>query len=200
MAQSTLDVAVRSLGQAESQDLLQENRRVRQLLTEGCPVEDFDSSGKPQGNRIRYIDFDQAIHNGFVVVNQFVLKRNSRARRLDLVAFVNGIPMAVFELKSPSRRCATLQSAWRQLRTYQREFPGLFAPCAVQVISDGLSSAVGRVGAELRHFVPRRLADPADERYMLTDLIHDLFAQPRCLDLVRNLGSIVPENGRYPDR
>lgn len=118
-----LDEAVLRLRKAESQNLLRENLRVHRLITEGCPVEYRDDAGEARGARVRYVDFDHSENNDFVVVNQFALKRGANSRRMDVIGFVNGIPLAVFELKSPTKRWATTKGAWRQLGTYQREFP-----------------------------------------------------------------------------
>ena len=193
-----IDEAVLRLGKAESQNLLRENLRVHRLITEGCPVEYRDASGETRGLRLRYVDFDDPESNDFLVVNQFALKRGPKSRRMDVIAFVNGIPLAVFELKSPTKRWATSKGAWRQLGTYQREFPELFASCAVQVIGDGLSASAGTVGTPLQHFAPWKTIDSEDlapdTLTSLQILIRGMFEKRRFLDLVRNFVSFVTED------
>lgn len=197
VAQDLLDEAVLRLGKAESKNLMRENLRVHRLVTEGCPVE-YRDDGETRGVRVRYIDFVEAGNNDFVVVNQFALKRGANSRRMDVVAFVNGIPLAVFELKSPTKRWATTKGAWRQLATYQREFPELFAPCAIQVVGDGLSASAGTVGAALQHFAPWKTIDSEDlapeTLTGLQVLIRGMFDKRRFLDLVRNFVSFVTED------
>jgi type I restriction enzyme R subunit len=188
------------LRKAESQNLLRENLRVHRLVTEGCPVEYVDANGDTRGVRVRYIDFDDPVVNDFVAVNQFALKRSNNSRRMDVIGFVNGIPVAVFELKSPTKRWATTKGAWRQLGTYQREFPELFAPCAIQVIGDGLSASAGTVAAPLQHFAPWKAIDSEDlapdTLTGLQMLIRGMFDKSRLLDLIRNFASFVVEDGQ----
>jgi type I restriction enzyme, R subunit len=194
----TLDEAVLRLRKAESQNLPRENLRVHRLITEGCPVEYRDATGETRGVRVRYVDFDDPANNDYVVVNQFALKRGANSRRMDVIAFINGIPLAVFELKSPTKRWATTKGAWRQLATYQREFPELFAPCAVQVVGDGLTASAGTVGASLQHFAPWKTIDSEDlapeTLTGLQVLIRGMFDKRRFLDLVRNFVSFVTED------
>jgi type I restriction enzyme, R subunit len=193
-----LDEAVLRVRKAESQNMMRENLRVHRLITEGCPVEYRDEEGETRGVRVRYVDFDDPENNDFVVVNQFALKRGANSRRMDVIGFVNGIPLAVFELKSPTKRWATTKGAWRQLGTYQREFPELFAPCAIQVIGDGLTASAGTVGAPLQHFAPWKTIDSEDlapvELTELQVLIRGVFDKHRFLDLVRNFMSFVTED------
>jgi type I restriction enzyme R subunit len=193
-----LDEAVLRLRKAESQNLLRENLRVHRLITEGCPVEYRNETGESRGVRLRYIDFEDPDNNDFVVVNQFALKSGANSRRMDIIGFVNGIPLAVFELKSPTKRWATTKGAWRQLGTYQREFPELFTPCAIQIIGDGLTASAGTVGASLQHFAPWKTInseDLAPETLTgLQVLIRGMFDKRRFLDLVRNFVSFVTED------
>jgi len=193
-----LDEAVMRLRKAESQNLMRENLRVHRLIAEGCPVEYRDDAGETRGVRVRYVDFDEPDNNDYVVVNQFALKRGANSRRMDVIGFVNGIPLAVFELKSPTKRWATTKGAWRQLGTYQREFPELFAPCAIQVIGDGLTASAGTVGASLQHFAPWKTIDSEDlapeTLTGLQVLIRGMFDKRRFLDMVRNFVSFVTED------
>ena len=193
-----LDEAVLQLRKAESQNLVRENLRVHRLITEGCPVGFRDEAGEDRGVRIQYVDFSDPDSNDFVVVNQFSVKRGGNSRRMDIIAFVNGIPLAVFELKSPTKRWATTKGAWRQLGTYQREFPELFAPCAIQVVGDGLTASAGTVGATLEHFAPWKSIDSEDlapeTLTGLQVLIRGMFDKHRFLDHVRNFVSFVTEN------
>ena len=194
-----IDEAVLALRKAESQSLIHENLRVHKLLTEGCPVEYVDEHGEARGLRLRYIDFDDVGANDYVAVNQYSLKRGQYSRRMDIILFINGIPVSVFELKSPTKRWATMKGAWRQLGTYQREFPELFAPCAIQVVGDGLFAAAGTVGAPLQHFAPWKTIDSealAPETLTgLQVLIRGAFDKARLLDLIRNFVSFVVEDG-----
>jgi type I restriction enzyme R subunit len=200
VAPALLAEAVLALRRAESQNAMSENLRAYRLLVNGCPLEYRDEDGETRGVRIRYIDFDDPAGNDFLAVNQFALKSGRHSRRLDIVGFVNGIPLAVLELKSPTKRWATVKGAWRQLDTYRREFPELFASAAVQVVGDGLSASAGTVGAPLQHFAPWKTIDSEDlapgDLTELQVLIRGMLDPVRFLDLVRNFQSFVKEDGK----
>lgn len=197
--QALLDDALLELRKAESQNLMSENLRVHRLLTEGCPLSYRDDTGQERGVRVRYIDFDKPDNNDFLAVNQFALKAGKHSRRMDIIAFINGIPVSVLELKSPTKRWATTKGAWRQLGTYQREFPELFAPVAIQVVGDGLTAVAGTVGTPLQHFAPWKTIDSEalapEELTGLQVLIRGVFDPARLLDLIRNFSSFVKEDG-----
>ncbi len=194
-----IDEAVFALRKAESQSLLHENLRVHRLLTGGCQIAYVDEHGEARSLHVRYIDFENPKENDYVAVNQYSLKRGQYSRRMDIITFINGIPIAVFELKSPTKRWATVKGAWRQLGTYQREFPELFAPCAVQVVGDGLFAAAGTVAAPLQHFAPWKTIDSEElapeALTSLQVLIRGAFDPARLLDLIRNFVSFVVEDG-----
>jgi type I restriction enzyme R subunit len=197
---SLLDEAVFAISRAESQNLMAENLRVYKLLIDGCPVEYRTEGGETRGLRIRYVNFENPWENDFLAVNQLVIKSGRNSRRLDIVGYVNGIPVTVLELKSPTKRWATLKGAWRQLDTYRREFPELFAPVATQVVSDGLTASAGTVGAPLQHFAPWKTIDSEElasaEFTQLQVLIQGMFSPVRFLDLIRNFQSFIQEDGR----
>lgn len=195
-----LEEAIRTLLKSETQNLMAENLRVHRLLIEGCPIEYRDTSGEARGLRLKYIDFNRPEENEFLAVNQFAVKRGQKSRRLDVVGFVNGLPLVILELKSPTKRWANLKGAWRQLGTYQREFPDLFAPCAIQVVGDGLTATAGTVGAPLQHFAPWKTIDSEDiqtgELTQLQVLVSGMLNPSRFLDLVRNFQSFSKEEGQ----
>lgn len=192
--------AIRAVSRTETQNLMSENLRLHRLLVEGCPVEYRDEAGETRGIRIRYIDFLDSSKNYFLAVNQFALKNGQKSRRLDIIGFVNGLPLVILELKSPTKRWANTKGAWRQLGTYQREFPDLFAPCAIQVVGDGLTASAGTVGAPLQHFAPWKTIDSEEintgELTQLQVLIRGMLDPSRFLDLVRNFHSFSKEDGQ----
>ena len=199
LSDELVEEAIRQLLKPESQNLMVENLRTHKLLINGCPLEYRDDNGDTRGVRAKYIDFDNAHNNDYVAVNQFAVKEGRFSRRLDVVAFINGIPIAVLELKSPTKRWATLKGAWRQLNTYQKEFPALFAPVAIQVVGDGLSATAGTVGAPIQHFAPWKTIDSEklapDDMTGLQVLLRGMFDKARLLDLIRNFQSFVKEEG-----
>ena len=101
------------------------------MLVAGVTVEYFGTDGRVRGAQVRVIDFDDPDGNDWLAVNQFTVVENRRQRRPDVVLFVNGLPLAVIELKNPADGNATIHTAWRQFRTYRAELPSLFAFNAV---------------------------------------------------------------------
>ena len=111
--------AVRKLTQTEFPTLLEENRRIHKLLTEGVDVEYYAPDGTLMAGKVNLIDFKNVDNNDWLAVNQFVVIAGTCNRRPDVVVFVNGLPMAVIELKAPGNNNATVVSAFNQLQTYK---------------------------------------------------------------------------------
>jgi type I restriction enzyme R subunit len=157
-----LEDAFRKLTRPEGADLLQRNRALHRLLVDGVTVEYRTADGGIRGVPVRVLDFDDPDNNDWLAVNQFAVVENRHSRRPDIVLFVNGLPLAVIELKNAADADATIWTAWQQLQTYQAEIPSLFAPNAVLVVSDGLEARVGPLGAGREWFKPWRTITGAD--------------------------------------
>jgi type I restriction enzyme R subunit len=191
-----LEDAYRKLTRPEGAELLPRNRHVHRLLVDGVTVEYRDRDGAIRGAQARVIDFDEPANNDWLAVNQFTVVENKRERRPDVVLFVNGLPLAVIELKNAADEDATLWTAYQQLQTYQTEIPALFATNAVLVISDGVEARVGTLAAGREWFKPwRTISGEALADAHLPEIevvIRGLLAPRRLLDLVRDF--IVFEN------
>ena len=108
---------VATVRRVESADLLAENWRMHRLVTDGVPVERRTANGETRHDVVQLVDFDHPGRNDFVVVNQISVEQDHKVRRPDVLAFVNGLPLALIELKVPGQQEATLRGAWNQLRT-----------------------------------------------------------------------------------
>ena len=150
------DDAVRRLIRPEGATLEARNRAFHRMAVDGVTVEYRDGGGAVRGAQVRVIDFDEPDNNDWLAVNQFTVVENRHERRPDLVLFVNGLPLAVIELKNPADENATVHTAWRQFRTYRAELPSLFAFNAVLVVSDGMQARVGTLTAGWEWFKPWR--------------------------------------------
>ncbi|HWQ37501.1 MAG TPA: type I restriction endonuclease subunit R [Burkholderiales bacterium] len=185
-----LEDAFRKLTRPEGADLLQCNRHLQRLLIDGVTVEYRDADGRIRGTQARAIDFDEPGGNDWLAVNQFTVVENKHSRRPDVVLYVNGLPLAVVELKNAADENATIWSAFQQLQTYQAEIPSLFATNGVLVVSDGVEARVGALGAGREWFKPWRtiagemLADSHVPELQV--VIQGVFAPRRFLDLVRD--------------
>ena len=189
--------ARRKLTRPEGTTLVARNRAFHRMAVDGVTVEYRDGSGAIRGAQARVIDFDDRQANDWLAVNQFTVVENRRERRPDVVLFVNGLPLAVIELKNPADENATIASAHRQLQTYKAEIPSLFAFNAALVVSDGLEARIGTLTAGREWFKPWRtitgetLADP--HLPQLQVMLEGACAPSRFLALVRDF--IVFEDG-----
>jgi type I restriction enzyme, R subunit len=185
-----LEDAFRKLTRPEGADLIQRNRALHRLLVDGVTVEYRDAEGNIRGAQARVIDFDDTVENDWLAVNQFSVVENKHARRPDVVLFVNGLPLAVLELKNAAAESATIWSAFQQLQTYQAEVPTLLAANALLAISDGVEARVGALAAGREWFKPWRtitgemLADAHLPELQV--VIEGLCAPRRFLDLLRD--------------
>ena len=151
-----VDDAVRRLIRPEGSTVEARNRAFHRMAVEGVTVEYRDDDGAVRGAQVQVLDFDEPDNDDWLVVNQFTVVENKHERRPDLVVFVNGLPLAVIELKNPADENATIHSAWRQLRTYRAELPSLFAFNAVLGVSDGMQARLGTLTAGWEWFKPWR--------------------------------------------
>ena len=114
------------------------------------------AGGSIAGAQARVLDFDQPDNNDWLAVNQFTVAEGQHMRRPDVVLFVNGLPLAVIELKNPADENATIWSAYQQLQTYQAQIPSLFTTNAALIVSDGVQARIGSLGAGREWFKPWR--------------------------------------------
>lgn len=180
---------LRKLTQSIFPTLLEENRRIHVLLTEGVDVEYYGDDGVLTAGKAALLDFEQPERNDWLAVRQFVVINGQINRRPDVVLFVNGLPLAVIELKAPGIAGAHLAGAFNQLRTYKQQIPALFHTNALLVTSDGIAARVGSLSADLERFMPWRTTDGKDVAPKgspeLETLIEGVFEPSRFLDLLR---------------
>lgn len=185
---AVVDEAIKRLVRPESQGALAENYRVHKLLTEGVPVEYRANDGSVRTTSVWVIDFDHPENNDWLAVNQFTIIENKN-RRPDLLLFINGIPVALFELKSLADEHATLKNAWNQVQTYRSDIPSIFTPNVVSIISDGTSAAMSSFSGAFEHYAPWKTIEGREvvsDKPALEVLIKGVFDQSRFLDILRN--------------
>jgi type I restriction enzyme R subunit len=184
-----LEDAFRKLTRLDAPTLTERNRAIHRLLVEGITVEYRRKDGSIGGAQARVLDFDIPEANDWLAVNQFTVVEGQHNRRPDVVLFLNGLPLAVIELKNPTDEQATITTAFQQLQTYQAQIPTLFATNAVLVISDGVQARVGSLGAGKEWFKPWRTIqgdETASARMVeLQVVLEGVFDRRRFLDLIR---------------
>ncbi|TAK43991.1 MAG: type I restriction endonuclease subunit R [Betaproteobacteria bacterium] len=192
--------AFRKLTLPEGAELIARNRALHQLLVDGVTVEYRDAEGSIRGAQARVIEFCDPTRNDWLAVNQFSVVENKHSRRPDVVLCVNGIPLAVVELKNAADENATIWSAFQQLQTYKAEVPSLFAPNALLAVSDGVEARVGTLSAGREWFKPwRTIAGETLADSHLPELqvvIEGLCAPRRFLDLLRDFIVFEDDGGR----
>jgi len=152
--------AIRKVLAVEMPSLVEENRRLHRLIVEGVPVEYRSPDGAIRGDRVRLVDFDTPPGgldmNDWLAINQFTVIERGHTRRPDIVLFLNGLPIAVVELKNPGDENATVTGAYNQLQTYKSEIGSLFRTNALLIASDGMTARVGSLTADEERFMPWR--------------------------------------------
>jgi len=172
-----------------SPDLLITNETFHQMFVSGVDIEYRRGDGTIAGDKVYLIDNKNSGNNDWLAVNQFTVIENNHNRRPDIVIFVNGLPLAVFELKNPADANATIKSAFNQIQTYKSEIPSLFTYNEICVLADHVKSAlVGTISADMDRFVGWKSIDgkKLSKTNDLEVLIKGIFAKEHLLDIVRN--------------
>jgi type I restriction enzyme R subunit len=181
--------AYRKLTRVDAPSLVHRNRALHRMLVDGVTVEYRRPDGSIAGAQARVVDFDLPAGNDWLAVNQFTISEGQHTRRPDVVLFLNGLPLAVVELKNAAEENATVWTAFQQLQTYQAQVPTLFATNAVLVASDGVQARIGSLGAGKECFKPWRTItgreDAPAHQPELHVLLEGVFEHRRFLDLLR---------------
>lgn len=194
-----LEDAYRKLTRADAPSLVDRNRVVHRMLVDGVPVEYRRKDGSVAGTQARVIDFESPENNDWLAVNQFTVAEGQHTRRPDVVLFVNGLPLAVIELKNPADEDATVWAAFQQLQTYQTQIPALFSTNVALVASDGLQARIGSLGAGKEWFKPwHTITGREDSPPKLAELqvvLEGVFEKRRFLDLLRHFVVFEDQGG-----
>ena len=181
--------AIKQILRTENHKLVSNNKNFHNYLVNGVDVE-YRHEGRIKGDIVRIFDFENPENNDFLAVNQFTVIEGNHNRRPDIVLFVNGLPLAVIELKNPADEEATIWSAYRQLQTYKDEIPSLFTYNELLVVSDGTQARAGTITSNQEWFLPWKTIDgkelAPEALPQLQVLLQGMFEKGRCLDIIRN--------------
>lgn len=181
--------AVRKLSRIATSNLLADNEEFHKMLVDGVPVE-YRNDSDIKGDTVRVVDFDCPLNNEFLVVNQYTVVQNNNNKRPDVLLFVNGIPLVIFELKNPADENATCHKAYEQLQAYKLAIPGLFTYNEICIISDGLEAKAGSLTAPYSRFSTWKTKDGIKEAAKfdneLSTLIHGLCNPATLIDYIQN--------------
>lgn len=176
------------LSKPESLDLVTNNRAFHRMLLEGVPV-----TYKKQDDWVHdhafLVDFNHVHQNRFVAINQFTVLGAKQPRRPDIICFINGIPFAVLELKSPTDENTDIWDAFNQLQTYKEEVSDLFIFNEALVVSDGVTARIGSLTANQERFLPWRTIKNEDDKpaleWELETVVRGFFDRELFLDYIR---------------
>jgi len=186
---SAIDTALSKLMNPNIPALMSCNRQVHSWLTKGVKVT-YQEGIETVGKLLKVIDFDNVDNNDWLVVNQFTIQGHKHTRRLDVLIFVNGLPLSVIELKNLADEHADIWSAYNQLQTYKNDIPDLFNYNTGLVISDGIYARVGSLSANEERFMRWRtidgeVVDPLGKHRELETLIKGMFTKEIFLSYLR---------------
>ena len=186
---AAIDEALLKLYSLDSGSLVQKNRVFMDWLQNGITVK-YAEKGEERSGIVRLLDYDRPEQNEFLVVNQFSFTENGRTRRPDILLFLNGLPLVLMELKSPSKDEVGVENAYRQIRNYMQDIPSLFYYNAICVISDLATSRAGTITAGLDRFMEWKRKDPdqaEDTASAQFDTFYEgMFRKERLLDILKN--------------
>lgn len=194
---AAIDEAILKISNVEGGTLEQSNETFNDYLQSGVEVRYFDGE-QDRDEIVRLLDFDDPGNNDFHVVNQWTFVEYSE-KRPDVIVFVNGMPLVMFELKSPSREETDASDAYKQLRQYMRQIPGMFVPNVFCVMSDMSETRVGTITADEDRFVAWKSVDgDYSETKAATwkTMLDGMLPKERLLDIVRNFVCFNDSNDR----
>lgn len=179
--------AIYKLKNFENGELVQKNAVFMDYLQNGIPVS-FFVDGEERSSIVYIVDYKNTNKNSFIVANQWTFIENSK-KRPDIIIFLNGLPLVLVELKSPSRENTDASEAYRQLRNYMQEIPSMFIYNAICVMSDQLTSKAGTITSGEDRFMEWKTKDGNYEntQYAQFDTFFEgIFQKERLLDIIKN--------------
>jgi len=188
LPQNAVEQALAVARKPDSLDVVISNRAFHRLLLDGVPVE-YKRDDKVIHDQAFLVDFGDLTANRFRAINQFTIEGTKQLRRPDVVCFINGLPLAVLELKSPGAENADIWGAFNQIQTYKDEVSDLFVYNEASIISDGWNARVGSLTASQERYMPWRTIKNEDDRPLLEmqmeTMVRGFFDRELFLDYVR---------------
>ncbi len=186
---SALEEAVREVLVPKHVALIENNKTFHKYITDGITVSYKSKDGQIKHEQAFLFDFDNVKNNDFLAVNQYVVIENRVKKIPDIVIFVNGLPLVVFELKTVSSEDVSITDAFHQIKTYQNTISNLFVYNAFNVISDGVNTKAGTLTSNEERYMSWRTIDGAgvepNYRPSLEVLLKGMFDKERLMDIIK---------------
>jgi len=183
-----INEAISKIKNFDAGSILQKNMVFMDYLQNGVPVKYFEK-GEERSTIVYLVDYKDVHNNSFHVVNQFTYIENGNNRRPDIILFINGLPLVLMELKSPSKDEVNAENAYNQIRNYMQDIPSIFNYNAICVISDLTTNKAGTITSGLDRFMEWKTKDGNYENtaYAQFDTFYEgMFEQSRLLDIIKN--------------
>ena len=183
-----IDEAVAKLKTFDAGSLVQKNMVFMDFLQNGITVKYF-AKGEERSSIVYLIDYAKVDNNTFYAVNQYTYIENGNNRRPDIILFINGLPLVLMELKSPSQEASGVENAYNQIRNYMQDIPSMFIYNAFCVISDLSTNKAGTITSGLDRFMEWKTKDGNYENtaYAQFDTFYEgIFQRERLLDILKN--------------
>ena len=188
LSSDAISEALSKLKNFDSGSLVQKNMVFMDYLQNGITVKYYEK-GQERSNIVRLIDYANVGRNEFDVVNQVTYIENGNNRRPDVILYVNGLPLVLMELKSPSKDEVGAENAYNQIRNYMQDIPSMFYYNAICVISDLSTNKAGTITAGLDRFMEWKTKDGSYENteFAQFDTFYEgMFEKERLLDILKN--------------
>ncbi len=195
LPQAAINEALFKLRNFENAELVQKNAIFMDYLQNGITVR-YTEKGEPKDTIVYLIDYDKPANNSFIIANQWTFVENSE-KRPDILLFINGLPLVLMELKSPSREETDVSAAYRQIQNYKHEIPSMFVYNAICVMSDLLTSKAGTLTSGEDRFMEWKTVDGSYENTQhaqFDTFFMGIFAKERLLDILKNFICFSNEN------
>ncbi len=187
LPEDAIKEALSKLRNFDNADLVQKNAIFMDYLQNGITVH-YTQNGEHKDTIVYLIDYNNALNNSFIIANQWTYIENSN-KRPDIILFINGLPLVLMELKSPSREETDVSEAYRQIQNYKHEIPSMFIYNAICVMSDLLESKAGTITSGEDRFMEWKTIDGSYEntQYAQFDtFFKGIFQKERFLDILKN--------------
>lgn len=184
---SAIQEALFKIKNFDNGELLQQNKIFMDYLQNGITIK-YLENGEQRSTIVYLIDYKNVDNNSFIVANQWTFVENSE-KRPDVLLFINGLPLVLFELKSPSREETDSSQAYRQIRNYMKEIPSMFIYNAICVMSDLLISKAGTITSDETRYMEWKTKDGVYENKLhaqFDTFIEGIFQKERLLDILKN--------------
>lgn len=185
---NAIDEAIKKVLRTDSPDLVTNNQSFHKMITHGITVS-YRDKGSIKHKQVYLFDFKNPENNEFLAINQFTIIEDNYNRRPDVLIFVNGLPLILFELKNPADAEATTTNAFNQVETYKHQITSLFRYNEIVIISDGLETHAGTITSGIERFTAWKSINgrkPRKTRTELEVLIKGMLNKETLLDLIRN--------------